>query len=247
MVDTQCHSIMDREKSFAETSSDDSSMYSVATTNTFTEQDVNNNTNSKQMRTTGINRRSVQYDNDIESPSHSSSGSNSSDDCSDLSDDFNTNCGKNENASLRVHNECNVDGSHSEMEAGFNNSISMNILSKIKTNKPKFRHDFNLREKLMILDKVKRCGNKKQIAREYKTTAKSIRNWMKNRHNILKRSLLNPKAKTAHIGNQPVYNALKIKVYEWYEKMLMDDIPIKSSHVIAEAFLNISSFHLCIK
>ena len=120
----------------------------------------------------------------------------------------------------QIHdNEQINDPSHDETHRSITVNVPTAALEKIKQKLPKFRHEFTLKEKLLILKEVDRCGNKKRIAREFKTTAKSILNWIKNRDNMCQRSLLNPRVKTAHKGHRPKYNDLENKVHECVEKM----------------------------
>ena len=78
-------------------------------------------------------------------------------------------------------------------------------------------------------------SNIKATARRYKIAPKQIRNWRGQIFDLRQKAVINPHAKTTGAGPVVEYFDLEEKLHKWIEELRLEDIPVRTNNIIAQA------------
>ena len=107
-----------------------------------------------------------------------------------------------------------------------------------KVNRMHKRHNFtySIRQKINMMNEAQSMGlSVRATAKLWGCCPGSISHHKKNLNKYMEKVLINPNAKTANKGRTPFDIDLERSFNEWYEELEMEDIPVKTSNIIAYA------------
>jgi hypothetical protein len=95
---------------------------------------------------------------------------------------------------------------------------------------------YNVRQKNQIVrEALSLPNNIRATAKKYKVQPCQIRQWRKNYDKITNKVLTNPKALTTNAGRKVENFELEVELNAWFEQMQLEDIPVKTNLLVAEA------------
>jgi protein-tyrosine-phosphatase len=108
-------------------------------------------------------------------------------------------------------------------------------ITVLKKTHQKHNFAYSVKQKILITQETESVGNVKATARKYKILPKQILNWRSQLFELRQKARSNPNAKTAGAGRVVEYLELEKKLHKWIEELRLEDIPVRTNNIIAQA------------